>query len=54
MVTKSVVTIGGICATYRRVLTLTLRGPARSACPPVGCTCALVTPAPEDAAAAPA
>jgi hypothetical protein len=41
---KSVVTIRGICATYRVVLILTLRGPARSASPPAGRRCALVVP----------
>src|SRR5271169_3103771 len=42
VVTKSVSTIRGICGAYRRVLIRTLRGPARSTCPPVGCTYALV------------
>ena len=52
VVMKSVVTIRGICATYRLVLTLTLGGPARSACPLLGCRCALLAPAAGEVAAA--
>src|SRR5580704_15086930 len=42
VVTKAVSTTRGICGAYRRVLIRTLLGPARSTCPPVGCTYALV------------